>query len=318
MGTTLRELLPTLAALAADRRRERPLAAVADLVGLSPDHAQRTFRRLVGESPKHFQQRLRLETAALELAATDRPVIDVAFDHGFNSHESFTRAFARHFGRSPRAYRRTARTAGPRGPARSPSDGLVERTGPCVGLYRADLTHHRNASTTNRQSPNQTRRPPPMSYEIEVRTLTETPFIAMRRRMELTEVADQLAEMLPAVFAHVMGAGLTMAGPPTVRHLEQSPAFVTLEAGIPLAEIPDPPPADSGIEIGSLPGGPAAVTVHTGPYDGLGEAHAAVDRWLAAEGRTTGGAPWEVFLTDPGEVPDPADWQTEVVWPLAS
>ena len=317
MGTTLRDLLPALAELTADRRRERSLAAVGRLVALSPHHAQRTFTRIVGESPKRYQLRLRLERAALQLAETDRPVIDVAFDCGFQHHESFSRAFARHFGRTPRDYRtaarsvrapRTAQTVPPPTDDRSTAAELAERAGPCVALYRADLTDDQ----TTRRSPS------PMTYEIEVQTLPETPFIAIRRRIELTEVATQLAEMLPAVFAHVMGAGLAMAGPPTVRHLEQSPAFVTLEAGIPLAETPEAPGADTGIEVGVLPGGPAAVTIHTGPYEGLGQAHAAVDRWLAAEGRTVGGPPWEVYLTDPGEVPDPAEWQTRIVWPLAA
>jgi AraC family transcriptional regulator len=27
------------------------------------------------------------------------------------------------------------------------------------------------------------------------------------------------------------------------------------------------------------------------------------------------GAPWETYLTDPAEVPDPAEWRTEVVYP---
>jgi AraC family transcriptional regulator len=53
-----------------------------------------------------------------------------------------------------------------------------------------------------------------------------------------------------------------------------------------------------------------------GPYETLHETHAAVERWIEANGGKVAGAPWEVYLTDPGEVPDPAEWQTEIVWPV--
>ena len=58
--------------------------------------------------------------------------------------------------------------------------------------------------------------------------------------------------------------------------------------------------------------------MHTGPYDGLGEAHAAVEQFLAEEKLQKAGAPREIYVTDPGEVPDPKDWKTQVIWPVTS
>ena len=37
---------------------------------------------------------------------------------------------------------------------------------------------------------------------------------------------------------------------------------------------------------------------------------------LTADGHAVAGPPWEVYVTDPGEVPDPAAWRTEVVHPI--
>jgi effector-binding domain-containing protein len=65
-----------------------------------------------------------------------------------------------------------------------------------------------------------------------------------------------------------------------------------------------------------LPGGPAATTIHTGPYDQLGGAYAALEKWMATEGFAPAGPPWESYITDPAEHPDPKDWQTEVLWPI--
>lgn len=152
---------------------------------------------------------------------------------------------------------------------------------------------------------------------VERRTLSETPTLHQVRRVDIARVAEALAEMLPAVYQHVMTVGAAMAGVPYVRYLESSPAFFTIEAGIPLAE-PGPGDPDQDIRAGVLPGGAAAVIVHAGPYEGLGAAHAALDRWMADNGERSGGPAWERYLTDPGEVPDPIDWRTEVVWPLAT
>jgi AraC family transcriptional regulator len=56
--------------------------------------------------------------------------------------------------------------------------------------------------------------------------------------------------------------------------------------------------------------------VHAGPYDQLKETYAAVERWIEEQGASMGGPPWEVYITDPGDHPDPKDWRTEVYWPI--
>jgi hypothetical protein len=37
---------------------------------------------------------------------------------------------------------------------------------------------------------------------------------------------------------------------------------------------------------------------------------------MDANGYRPGGAPWESYVTDPGEFPDVNDWRTEVYWPF--
>jgi len=49
--------------------------------------------------------RIRLERAALRLLTEQTSVADIAFDLGFNAHETFTRAFTRRFGAPPSVYR---------------------------------------------------------------------------------------------------------------------------------------------------------------------------------------------------------------------
>jgi AraC family transcriptional regulator len=63
----------------------------------------------MGETPKEYVERLRLEKAAYKLQITDEPIFDVCLSVGFKNHETFTRAFRRYFGISPRDCRKNAK-----------------------------------------------------------------------------------------------------------------------------------------------------------------------------------------------------------------
>jgi effector-binding domain-containing protein len=59
-----------------------------------------------------------------------------------------------------------------------------------------------------------------------------------------------------------------------------------------------------------------ATTIHKGSYDTLNLAHEAVQTWILENHEEAGGAPWEVYITDPSEVPNPNEWLTEIIHPL--
>ena len=65
------------------------LEALSAKASLSPAHFQRTFQKLVGETPKNYVARLRLERAAFRLLIHDATLLDIALDCGFQNHETF-------------------------------------------------------------------------------------------------------------------------------------------------------------------------------------------------------------------------------------
>ena len=66
----------------------------------------RLFTRLCGMPPAEVLTRLRMARAARTLAQGERAVGDVALEVGYQSEAAFNRAFKRHFGVGPGAYRR--------------------------------------------------------------------------------------------------------------------------------------------------------------------------------------------------------------------
>ena len=118
---------------------------------------------------------------------------------------------------------------------------------------------------------------------------------------------------MPKVSGYIVSKGEKPSGPPISRFLEYREDEVCLEAGVPVGK---PMEGEGDIRLSELPAGIVAHTVHTGPYDELMKVYPAIYEWLTTQGKQSAGAPWEVYLTDPGNEPDPKKWQTEVNWPV--
>jgi AraC family transcriptional regulator len=108
---SMRELTPLLIDVQSSLDQALSLRSMAQRFGCSPFHFHRYFSKTVGETPKQHVDRLRLERAAYKLAITAERVLDIALSVGFKNHETFSRAFKRAFGYSPRDYRRACRGA---------------------------------------------------------------------------------------------------------------------------------------------------------------------------------------------------------------
>jgi AraC family transcriptional regulator len=87
--------------------KELPLEELAELAFFSPFHFQKIFKEILGESPKQYIKRLRLEEAARILAfQPEQNILEVAFQVGFQSLESFSRAFKDYYTVSPNNYKK--------------------------------------------------------------------------------------------------------------------------------------------------------------------------------------------------------------------
>jgi AraC family transcriptional regulator len=278
------------------------LGALARVARRDRFELHRAFRRVAGETTKQYTSRLRLDRAAAELLAGNRTILEVALASGFASHEVFTRAFRRRFGVSPRLYRRRG-LVGPESSAVRHA-AVVRNAAPCIGLYRMSSQEMRRTAMSETES---------VTVTVNRRELTGQPALAIRRQIKQAEIPVTLAEILPRVFQHAQQAGIPLAGPPFVRYLSVGRGLMTIEGGMPVAAAGG---GEGEIEAIELPAGPAAVAVHVGAYERLEDTYAAIEAWIASSGHRSGGAPWEVYVTDPADHPDPAEWRTEVIWPL--
>lgn len=77
--------------------------------GFSESHFMKLFKDFTGMSFNAYLVDYRLNMAAKQLVETGLNVIDIAENCGFHNHSYFTRAFRNKYGKTPVAYRNTAR-----------------------------------------------------------------------------------------------------------------------------------------------------------------------------------------------------------------
>ncbi|HEV3399495.1 MAG TPA: MerR family transcriptional regulator [Actinomycetes bacterium] len=155
-----------------------------------------------------------------------------------------------------------------------------------------------------------------MPYEVTVKELPAQPVAATRATTDLRGISAAIGAGVHAILDELGRRGIAPAGPlQVVYHADQvldEDTVAPIEICWPVAA----PFEGTGEVYGTeLPGGPAAVAVHRGPYAEIGPAYHTLSGWISDHGHELAGGPREVYLDDPGQV-EAADLQTEVQWPI--
>jgi transcriptional regulator GlxA family with amidase domain len=104
-GREVRRVVEAIRFVESDAARPVQLQDLAAIAGMSKYHFLRVFRRLTGVTPHQYLIGARMRRAALGLASSRRPVLDVALDAGFGDLSTFNKRFRATFGLTPTQYR---------------------------------------------------------------------------------------------------------------------------------------------------------------------------------------------------------------------
>jgi AraC family transcriptional regulator len=271
------------------------LETLARLAHFSPCHFHRIFRGMVGEGLHEHVRRLRLERAAARLAMTAHPITRLAFEAGFETHESFTRGFRTMFGVTPSAYRAEHRRTRLLGPTATGVHWTLEGESVVFDPLK----------------------PGDFIMTITIETLTP------RRVAFVRHVGPYNSPTMHGAWKRLC----TWAG----RKQLLEPGTVCLglshdDPAITPAEkirydaclcVPDRVEPEGEIGIQDVGQGEYAKAIHYGPYERLSETYAMIcGQWGPTSGRDFRGAPSiEIYRNDPNTTP-PEELVTEVYVPL--
>jgi AraC family transcriptional regulator len=277
------------------------LRALARAAALSPFHFHRIFRGMLGETPLELHRRLRMERAAWQLYHDDLPVTAIAFAAGYETHESFTRAFRTHYDCSPSEFRQSR-----------------EPEAACVRPFQVELAArsgiHFRPEPGTKPEPHFIRGEAIMN--VEIKDLSDRRVAAVKHVGPYNRISEAFARL-----GEIAGrAGLIRPGATMLALYYDDPevtpaAELVSHAGLTVAADAELPP---GLDEQRLPAGRYACTTHVGPYEGLGDAWARLmGEWLPQSGHRAKDAPsFEIYRNTPGNAPK-EKLETELCVPLA-
>jgi effector-binding domain-containing protein len=150
------------------------------------------------------------------------------------------------------------------------------------------------------------------NYQINAENRTDQPAAVRSATLAVADIGNWIGPTYEAVAKFLASHGTYPAGPPFARYHRIGEEKFEVAAGFP---VPAPIDGDGDVHPMTLPGGPAASTVHVGPYDAMEPAYRAIVEWISAHHARASGDPWEIYFSDPGAEPDPATWRTQIVQP---
>ena len=85
------------------------LTMISENSRYSTFYLSKKFHEIEGISLKKYLLSIKIQHAAFQLNENNKKIIDIAFDHGYSSHEAFSRAFFKIYGISPWSYRKISK-----------------------------------------------------------------------------------------------------------------------------------------------------------------------------------------------------------------
>lgn len=268
---------------------ELSLKEYATVAHFSPYHFHRIFRGMVGESLHEHIRRLRLERAATRLKRTERSIIEIALEAGYETHEAFTRAFRALCGCTPSHYRRDKSVALALG---------------------AGVHYQENGSANEMQLPTG-------GETMEVRIEQVEPMrVAFVRHVGPYDQVGTAWERLCTRLGKdgLLGPGTRFVGICYDDPEVTPPEKIRYDACV---SVDNDFAAEDDVGVQTIGGGEYAVTTHVGPYDLLGQTYAKLlGQWLPRSGRELRSEPSLEFYLNAPESTDPEDLITDIYAPL--
>ena len=165
-----------------------------------------------------------------------------------------------------------------------------------------------------------------MTLEFATKQLDAQPILGIRTVVTHDKIGEAMGPLFGEIFGYIQQSGQAPAGMPFTiyYHMDGGPldmggeacvdgGQIDMECGMPVAA---PMDGSGRIQASELPAGTVATVTNMGPYDNLPQTWSALTEWMEAEGLQAAGAPWEVYMTDPGADPDQSKWRTDIFFPV--
>jgi effector-binding domain-containing protein len=151
-----------------------------------------------------------------------------------------------------------------------------------------------------------------MEYKCELLDRPAQPTLVIRTRTPVQSLPQVVGQAYGAIMQYAGQLGFQPSGAPFAAYYNMDMEDLDMEIGFPFEQKPK---GKDNVLASEIPGGMAAACLHVGPYDQLGAAYEALQKWMQANEYVPAGVAYEFYLNDPAAAP-PAELQTQLVFPL--
>ena len=153
---------------------------------------------------------------------------------------------------------------------------------------------------------------------FEVVTVEPVTYLGLSTEMESPspgEISQTMASLYEQLVQFAKDNDLEMKGMPLTEYTSLQPGNLGMRCGIPVAS--ETEITGDKIQVYETHKGQAVKAVHKGDYALLSNTYTQVEEFIGKNGLGIDGNPYEIYITDPGEVTDTAQWITHVFFPVA-
>jgi effector-binding domain-containing protein len=139
--------------------------------------------------------------------------------------------------------------------------------------------------------------------------------VSVRGRATPEDVGSFVERAFDELFGYLGELDVLPAGPPLAVYHGGGAEDTSLdvEACVPVSQAVLP---RGRIAVHELAAATVAATLHSGPYEEERPAYRALLTWMEEHGHGPAGPPRELYLVNPGDTDDPAEYRTEIAWPI--
>ncbi|MEZ5198874.1 MAG: GyrI-like domain-containing protein [Bacteroidales bacterium] len=149
--------------------------------------------------------------------------------------------------------------------------------------------------------------------EITVREVKQMNALAIRSECTADNIANEMGMAFGAIMQYIDEGGANIAGAPFSIWYKWEDEIMVFDNAIP---VNSKMKGNDKINPIVTYQGKVANVSHTGDYSTTQYSWLALEEYVKANGYETNGDPWETYITDPQNEPNPNNWVTELNWPI--
>ncbi len=144
-------------------------------------------------------------------------------------------------------------------------------------------------------------------------TVPQQNLLMVRVKCSEKEISQKLGESYGKIGAYAGKNGANMTGAPMAIYYEWAKDGFEFDAAVPFDK---KLPGNDEVKWGEIKAGKVLKLKYYGDYSKIEPAYDVLKNYIKTNKKKTTGAPWEVYANDPMTEKDPANWLTEIYFPV--